>query len=171
MLHRQLFLPIVRQRLVKRGVLVLRDFLRVSHPNRLLLVHDRPFVRDFLDRLLLLLLGFVFVFDLRDFPFLFFAFFGLLFLVVGNFLLGRLFRPQRNRVGNKLRVLLHQILQSSLLQILHLIVLQVQNDLRPSPQSVRVGVFGHRKRPASLGFPPVPIVVVMLGIHDNLLRD
>merc|ERR1711959_493573 len=71
-LHRQLFFPIVRQRLVKRGVFVLRDLLRVSHPDRLLFVHDRPLVRDFFHRLLLLLLGFVFVFNLGDFPFLLF---------------------------------------------------------------------------------------------------
>lgn len=52
----RVLLPVVRQRLVERRVLLLRDLLRVAHPDGLLLVQVRPLVRHLLDLLRLLLL-------------------------------------------------------------------------------------------------------------------
>merc|ERR1719333_1418496 len=61
-------LPVVRERLVEGGVLLLRDLVGLAHPDGLLAVEVVPLVRHLLDllRLLLLLrLGLVDVLDLR----------------------------------------------------------------------------------------------------------
>jgi hypothetical protein len=55
-LHRQVLLPVVAQRLVEGGVLVLRDVVRVARPDGLLLVQQRPTRRHLLHLLRLLVL-------------------------------------------------------------------------------------------------------------------
>ena len=54
MLHREVVLPIIGERLVKGSVVLLGNVLRVAGPDRLLLVDQLPLVADFLDLLLLL---------------------------------------------------------------------------------------------------------------------
>mmetsp|Transcript_12723 Transcript_12723/g.20591 ORF Transcript_12723/g.20591 Transcript_12723/m.20591 type:complete len:561 (-) Transcript_12723:637-2319(-) len=106
-LHSQLLLPVVGERLVKGGVLVLGDLLGRTHPNGLLLVHDGPLVRHLLDLLGLLLLLLVLVLDLGDLSLLIRRGILLLVVIVVHLLLCRLLGPQRDGVADELGVLLH----------------------------------------------------------------
>ena len=45
----QVLLPVIGQRFVEGSVLILGDFLRVPHPNGLLLVDQSPLMADLLD--------------------------------------------------------------------------------------------------------------------------
>ena len=56
MLDGQVILPVVGQRLVDRGVLVVGHVLGIAHPQRLVLVELLPLVGNLLDLLGLLLL-------------------------------------------------------------------------------------------------------------------
>ena len=168
-LHRELLLPVVGEGLVEGGVLILGDLLGGAHPDGLLLVHERPLVRDLLDGLLLLLLLLVLILDLGDLALLLGGVI-LLSLVVGNLLLGGLLGPQGDGVGDELGVLLDEVLQAALLEVLELVVLEVEDHLGTAAHGLGV-VLGHGEGAASLGLPPVLLVVVVLGVHDNLLGD
>merc|ERR1712017_15859 len=86
-LDSEVILPVVANVLVEGGVLLLSDLLRVTHPERLLLVHELPLVGHLLHLLSLLLL-----------------------------LLGGLLDPERDRVVNELGVLLDEILDALLVE-------------------------------------------------------
>ncbi|OUS43379.1 hypothetical protein BE221DRAFT_119690, partial [Ostreococcus tauri] len=88
-----------------------------------------------------------------------------------HFLLGRLLGPERDRVGDELRVLLHQVLQAAFFEVLKLIILEVEDHLGTAAELARARVLGHREGAAGLGFPTVAFVVVVLGVHDNLLSN
>merc|ERR1719204_2719037 len=96
-LHRKVVLPIVRQRLVKGSILLVRDVLALTHPERLVLVELLPLVRNLLHflRLFLLLLLLLLLIDFFYFGLVaLFAFLVLLFLLlilrIGDLLLLRL---------------------------------------------------------------------------------
>ena len=68
-------------------------------------------------------------------------------------------------------MLLDQILETSLLEVLELVILEVEHHLGTTTELVRARVLGHRERTTGLRLPSVTLVVVVLGVHDNLLRD
>ena len=79
--------------------------------------------------------------------------------------------PEGDRVGNKLRVLLHQVLEPPLLQVLELVVLEVEHDLGPAPEPLARLVARDRERPARLAFPHILLVVVVLGDDGDAVGD
>mmetsp|Transcript_8368 Transcript_8368/g.18980 ORF Transcript_8368/g.18980 Transcript_8368/m.18980 type:complete len:674 (+) Transcript_8368:222-2243(+) len=166
----EVLLPVVGERLVEGGVLVARDLVRRAHPDGLLLVHQAPLVRHLLHllRLLLLLLG-VFVANLLHLALLV-VLLVLLLVVILNLLLGGLLGPERDGVRDELAVLLHEVLDAALLEVLELVLLEVEHDLRSTSEVLR-GVLAHGERATSLRLPAVLLVVVVLGVHDHLLGD
>merc|ERR1719420_2032950 len=166
-LDRKVLLPVVGEGLVEGGVLVLGDLLGVPHPDRLLLVHQVPLVRDLLDLLLLWL-----VVDLLDLALLLLTLLLvlLLSLVVAHLLLGGLLSPQGDGVRDELRVLLHEVLDALLLEVLELVVLEVQHHLRSTLDLATV-VPLDGEGAASLGLPDVLLVIVVLGGHHDRVGD
>ena len=67
-------------------------------------------------------------------------------------------------------MLLDEVLEPALLEVLELVVLEVEDHLGAAAHGLGV-VLGHGEGAASLGLPPVLLVVVVLGVHDNLLGD
>merc|ERR1719284_1185027 len=173
-------LPIVRQRFVEGCILFIRHILRLPHPERLVLVQLLPLMRHLLHLLRFLLLFFFLLFfvnllDLRLialFAFLVFLFL-LILLGISDLLLLRLFNVQLNGEANEFRVLLHQIFQSTLLQELGLVLLQIANDLRASLDLTmdHLGVLLHGEGSARRRLPDVLFIVVVLADHTNLVRN
>jgi hypothetical protein len=175
----QVLLPVVGERLVERGVLLLGDVLGVGHPDRLVLVDQLPLVRGLLDLLGLLglvgggLVGvFVLVGDVLDLH----VVGGLVGIGVGglvgslvllvlllDLLLGLLGDPHRDGVLDELGVLLDQVLDLALLQVLLLVLLHVQNNARAATQWLALGIGTDRERTAGGRLPDQLLVVVVLG--------
>merc|ERR1719487_1089894 len=174
-LDRQVLLPIIRERLVEGAVLLLRHLLRLAHPDRLLLVHQVPLVRHLLHLLLLLLLLRLVLLDLLDLGLV--AVLALLVVVVVvvvvvvDLLVDGLLGPQRDRVVDELRVLLHQVLEAALLEVLELVLLEVARDLRAAPERLAVGVLPHGERAAGRRLPDVLLVLVVLRRDDHAVGD
>merc|ERR1719424_2423 len=127
-LHGEVVLPVVRQGLVESSVLLVGDLLGLAHPQWLVLVQLFPIVGDLL---LLLLLGFVNLLDLRLVTLL--TLFLLLLLVllrVSHLLLVGLLDVELDRETDELGVLLDQVLKAALLQELGLVLLERKDDLR-----------------------------------------
>mmetsp|Transcript_17764 Transcript_17764/g.57462 ORF Transcript_17764/g.57462 Transcript_17764/m.57462 type:complete len:716 (-) Transcript_17764:251-2398(-) len=165
-LDREVLLPIIGERLVEGGVLVLGDLVGVAHPDGLLLVHELPLVADLLDLLGLLLL--LLIGDLLDLALLVLALLGLLLLVVGDLLLGGLLGPQGDGVGDELGVLLDEVLEAALLEVLELVLLHVEHDLAPALDLLVLGL-GDGEGAAGVGLPDVAHIVIVLGSDDDLL--
>merc|ERR1719487_842816 len=136
-LHREVLLPVVGERLVEGSVLLLRHLLGLG----LVAV------------LALLLLVVVVV------------------VVVVDLLVDRLLGPQRDRVVDELRVLLHQVLEAALLEVLELVLLEVARDLGAAPERLAVGVLPHGERAAGRRLPDVLLVVVVLGGDNNAVGN
>mmetsp|Transcript_37998 Transcript_37998/g.86871 ORF Transcript_37998/g.86871 Transcript_37998/m.86871 type:complete len:393 (+) Transcript_37998:953-2131(+) len=175
-LHSQMVLPVVRQRLVERSVLLIRHILSLPHPQRLVLVQLLPLVAHLLHLLCLLLLlvllsVLVHILDLRLIALLFLL---LLLLVLGvsHLFLRRLLHVQLDGKTDELRMLLHKILQPTLLQKLRLILLQEANNLGPALHlSVRLLLILHdSERPTSSRLPNILLIIVALRDHSNLVR-
>merc|ERR1712137_876545 len=139
-LHGEVVFPVVGDVLVEGGILLLGDLLRVAHPERLLLVHELPFVGDLLHSLFLLLLLLVVLIDLGLVVIL--VLILVFILIIGDLLLGGLLDPERDGVVDELGVLLDELLDALLVEVLLLVVLQVQDDLGAAGQ-VGVGVGSH----------------------------
>merc|ERR1712050_204046 len=129
-------LPIIRERLVEAGVLLIRHVLRLAHPKRLVLVQLFPLMGHLLDLLglLLLLLLLLLLVHLLN---LWLVTLGTLLLLlllllfrVGHLLLLGLLHVELDWEANELRVLLYQVLEAALLEELGLVLLQVADDLR-----------------------------------------
>mmetsp|Transcript_6459 Transcript_6459/g.16731 ORF Transcript_6459/g.16731 Transcript_6459/m.16731 type:complete len:555 (+) Transcript_6459:414-2078(+) len=149
-LHREVLpgqglLPVVGERLVEGGVLVLGDLLGVAHPDGLLLVEQVPLMGDLLDGLCrLLLLGGVV--DLLNLALLVLVFrVHVDVFVVADLLVDRLLSPVGDGVADELAVLLHKVLDAALLQVLHLVLLQVQHYLGTAAQGLALRVARHSK--------------------------
>jgi len=67
-------------------------------------------------------------------------------------------------------VLLNELLEALLLQVLHLVLLQVQHDLGAAGQALALRVGGDLERRAGLRGPHVLLVVVVLRVHHDLVR-
>mmetsp|Transcript_30085 Transcript_30085/g.66207 ORF Transcript_30085/g.66207 Transcript_30085/m.66207 type:complete len:352 (+) Transcript_30085:1071-2126(+) len=178
-LHCQVIFPIIRQALVEGGILLVCHVLALAHPQWLVLVELLPLVRDLLYLLGLLLL-FFFLFLLIDFLDLWLITFlallvlllFLLFLGISDLLLLGLLYVELNGETNEFGVLLHQVLQSSLLQELGLVLLEVADDLGTSLDlSVdKLGVLLHCEGATCCGFPDVLLVVIVLANNSHLVR-
>merc|ERR550534_2249997 len=118
--------PVVGQGFVEFSVLILADVIGIAGPDGFGLVQLFIFAVLFLDGLLLFLLDIlvgVFVFtDILNLGFLFIGF------IIADFQVAFLLYQQFDWVANKLRVLLHNLLDAFLLNVVHLIFLQVEDD-------------------------------------------
>merc|ERR1719232_1867273 len=179
-LHRKVVLPVIRERLVERGVLLIGDILGFAHPERFVLVQLLPLVGHLLDflgllllrLLLLLLINFL---DLRLITFLALCIllFLLLVLRVCHLLLLGFFDVELDGEANELRVLLHQILQAALLEEFGLVLLEVADHFR-SPLHLAVDKFGillDCEGAACARLPDVLLVIVVLADNTHLITD
>lgn len=159
--------PVIGQLLVEVGVLLLLDVLGLSHPKGLVLVHLLELGGHFLDLLLLLL-----VLLLLDFS-LVLLLVLIVLLVIRDLLFSGLLNLQLNGESNELRVLLDQVLQSSLLQELKVIRLQVADHHSSSGQLDRVvAVVGDCEGTTCSGLPPsLGLSIHGLGDDCQLLRN
>jgi hypothetical protein len=91
-------------------------------------------------------------------------------IIIRHLLLGSLLRIELNRKTNKLRMLLHQILNPPLLQVFRHVLLQMENDTGTTSQSRIVGL-GNGERASSLRGPRVGFVLVVLRHDLHLVGD
>ena len=168
-------LPVVRERLVERGVLLLGHLVGLAHPDGLLAVEVVPLVRHLLDLLRLLLLGrlrLVDVLDLGRVVVVVLLVLVVVVVVVRDLLLLRLLDVELDREADELRVLLHEVLEAALLEVLGHVLLHREDDARAAADALGLGrVGGDRERAARGGLPRVLLVVVRLRRDDDLLRD
>merc|ERR1719298_47194 len=174
-LHGQVLLPIVGERLVEGAVLLLGHLLRLARPDRLLLVHQVPLVGHLLHLLLLLLLLRVLLLDLLDLGLvallLVLLLLLLLLVVVVHLLVDRLLGPQADRVVDELAVLLDEVLEAALLEVLELVLLEVARDLGAAAQRLRLRVLLHGERAAGRRLPNELVIVVVLRRDDDAVGD
>merc|ERR1719261_233787 len=152
-LHGQVLLPVVGERLVEGAVLLLGHLLGLARPDGLLLVHQVPLVRHLLDLLLLLLLlGGLLLVDLLDLRLVVVLAVLLLLLlvivIVVDLLVDRLLGPERDRVVDELAVLLDQVLEAALLEVLQLVLLEVARNLGAAAERLGLGVLLDGERAA-----------------------
>merc|ERR1719261_970370 len=173
-LDREVLLPVVGERLVEGAVLLLGHLLGLARPDGLLLVHEVPLVRDLLDLLLLLLLLGLLLVDLLNLGLVAVVLLLvvlLLVVVVIHLLVDGLLGPQRDRIVDKLRVLLDEVLEAALLEVLELVLLEVARDLRATAERLRLGVLLDRERAAGRRLPNVLLVVIVLRRDDDAVGD
>merc|ERR1719329_1297739 len=176
-LHRQVILPVVGKGLVERCILLVGHILGLAHPQWLVLVELLPLVGHLLDLLGLLLLGFLLLLlinllDLRLIGLLAFLLLLLfLFLGIGHFLLLGLLHVQLNGEANELGMLLHQVLKTTLLKELRLVLLQVADDLGATLDLTvdHLSVLLHCEGTTCGRFPDVLLIVVVLADNSHLV--
>merc|ERR1719329_145077 len=176
-LHRQVILPVVGKGLVERCILLVGHILGLAHPQWLVLVELLPLVGHLLDLLGLLLLGFLLLLlinllDLRLIGLLAFLLLLLfLFLGIGHFLLLGLLHVQLNGEANELGMLLHQILKTTLLKELRLVLLQVADDLGATLDLTvdHLRILLHCEGTTGSRFPDVLLIVVVLADNSHLV--
>merc|ERR1719446_1607327 len=120
MLDRKVLLPVVGKRLVESAILLLGDLLRLASPDGFLLVHEVPLVGHLLHSLFLFLLLFLDLLNLGLVAILLLLLVFFVVVVVIDFLVDSLLGPERDRIVDELRVLLHKIFQTTLLNVLKL---------------------------------------------------
>mmetsp|Transcript_16272 Transcript_16272/g.29323 ORF Transcript_16272/g.29323 Transcript_16272/m.29323 type:complete len:725 (-) Transcript_16272:113-2287(-) len=163
----KMVLPVIGNSLVEGRVLLIGDLFGITHPNRLLLVKERPFMLDLLHFGLLLLLLLLLLFNVA-LLFLWLFFFRLLLL---DLLIYSLLGPKGDRVADELTMLLYELLNAALFKILQLILLEVKNDLGTTAQDFALSVTLNSKRTTSLRFPDVLLIVVVLGNNSDLISN
>jgi hypothetical protein len=124
-------LPVVGKTLIEVGVVLLGDLFSLLHPDGLVLVELLKLSGDLFDLLFLLVL--LLLSDLDAFLLLL-----LLIFIVRNLLLSGLLHLQRDGEGDELGVLLDQVLQLPLLEELHIVLLDGQDDLRSTNERLAV---------------------------------
>jgi len=179
-LDSEVVLPVVGERLVEGGVLLLGDVGRVASPDGLglveLLLLDLGLL-DLLGLLLLLLLLLLLVLgDLLDLSLLLLAFLLLLLLLllgllVGDLLLGLLQDVEVDGVGDELGVLLDDLLDLALVQVVGLLILHVEDDLGTAAELLTVNILGDLEGATGAGLPDVLLVVVVLGDDGDLVSN
>lgn len=134
-------LPVVGQGLVERGVLLLIDVLGIPGPDGLGLVELLFLNLGLLNLLgLLLLLLFLLIINLLDLGLLVVTLGGLFSLLILNLLLGLLKDVEVDGVGDELRMLLDNLLDLALVQVVHLLVLEVEDDLGTAANRLALGI-------------------------------
>merc|ERR1719329_1955320 len=169
---------------VQRKILRINNTLHEVEPlwhQLLAVVHDEHTTHVELDvvalLLGLLLLGFLLLLlinllNLRLIGLLAFLLLLLfLFLGIGHFLLLGLLHVQLNGEANELGMLLHQVLKTTLLKELRLILLQVADDLGATLDLTvdHLSVLLHCEGTTSSGFPDVLLIVVVLADNSHLV--
>jgi hypothetical protein len=157
-------LPVVGEGLVEGTVLLGGDVLWVAGPDWLLLVELLLLDLGLLDLLGLWLLLLLIVIDLLDLGLLLVTLLLLgLSLLIWNLSLGLLEDVEVDWVGNELGVLLDDLLDLSLVQVVHLLILKVEDDLGTTTELLTLGVLGEGEGSTSGGLPNVLLVIVVLG--------
>lgn len=77
---------------------------------------------------------------------------------------------QWNGITNELAVLLHNLLHPFLFQVFHLVFFHMKDNLRSSWQCF-LWKTAHGERPSSSRLPQVLFVVIVLGVHFNLVSN
>mmetsp|Transcript_69422 Transcript_69422/g.157525 ORF Transcript_69422/g.157525 Transcript_69422/m.157525 type:complete len:321 (+) Transcript_69422:997-1959(+) len=178
-LHCQMVLPVIGERLVEGRILLVGDVLGLAHPQGLVLVELLPLMGHLLHLLRLFLLGLLLLLlinllDLRLVTLLVLLFLlFLLILGVRDLLLLRLLNVQLNREADEFGVLLHQVLQPALLQELRLVLFQVADHLGAALDLAmhELSVLLHGEGAACAGLPDVLLIIVVLADHTDLVRD
>ncbi|KAI6776272.1 hypothetical protein HG530_000217 [Fusarium avenaceum] len=153
-LDSKVVLPIVGERLVEGSVLLLVDVLGVASPDGLLLVELLLLDLSLLDLLGLGLLLLLLVIDLLDL--------GLLVItLLGDLLSGLLIRD----------LLLGLLLDVEVDGVVHLLVLEVEDDGGTATELLALGVLGDGESATSAGLPDVLLVIVVLGDDADLVGD
>ena len=164
MLHSQVVLPVVSQALVERGILLIRDRLGLTRPDRLSRVELFVFLYSLFHLLLLLLVSglIIHLFNL-----------GLLVILLNLFGLGLvdllfdlLGHDKLNGVRDELGVLLDNLFDALLLQVFELVILHEQAQFRTTANRVATGVLSNGERATSRALPDVLLVIVVL--RDDL---
>lgn len=186
----EVVLPVVGERLVEGGILLLSDVLGVASPDGLLLAEKRKKRKvrkkhlhnlvgkagillellllslDLLDLLGLglLLLVLLIVLDLLDLGLLVVTLLDGLGLLIGDLDLGLLLNVEVDGVRDELRVLLDHLLDLGLIEVISLLILEVEDDLGAAANGGAV-VGGDVESATSAGLPDVLLVIIVLG--DN----
>ncbi|CAG9994060.1 unnamed protein product [Clonostachys byssicola] len=176
-LDSEVVLPVVGERLVEGGVLLLGDVLGVASPDGLLLVELLLLDLGLLDLLslgLLFLLLFLVV-DLLDAGLLLVTLLGDLLdlssILIRDLLLGLLLNVEVDGVGDELGVLLDDLLDLGLLQVVELLLLEVEDDGSTTTEGLTLGVGGDVEGTTGAGLPDVLVVIVVLGDDADLVGD
>ncbi|CAH0038645.1 unnamed protein product [Clonostachys rhizophaga] len=175
-LDSKVILPVVGERLVEGGILLLGDVLGVASPDGLLLVELLLLDLGLLDLLglgLLLLLLFLVV-DLLDAGLLLVTLLGDLLdlsILIRDLLLGLLLDVEVDGVGDELGVLLDDFLDLGLLQVVELLLLEVENDGSTTTEGLTLSVGGDVEGTTSAGLPDVLVVIVVLRDDADLVGD
>ncbi|KUI71639.1 hypothetical protein VM1G_11779 [Cytospora mali] len=174
-LDSKVVLPVVRQGLVEGSILLLVDVGGVASPDGLLLVELLLLDCRLLDLLglLLLLLLLTLIVDLLDLGLLVVTLLGglllLLSLLIRNLLLGLLLDVEVDGVGDELGVLLDDLLDLGLVQVVHLLILQVEDDLGTTANLLALGVGDDGEGTTGARLPNVLLVIVVLGDDLDLV--
>jgi hypothetical protein len=158
LLDSEVVLPVVGEGLVEVGVVFLGDLVGLLHPDGLGLVELLELSGDLFDLLLLLVL--LLLGNLDTLLLLL-----LIVLIVGDLLLGGLLNLQGDGEGDELGVLLHQVLQLSLLEEFHVVGLDGQDDLGAANEGLAVVL--NDGEGSSGGGLPTPLLVVLGGFRDD----
>merc|ERR1712137_1087573 len=158
-------LPVVAKRLVECTVLLLGDLSGVASPDGLGLVELLLLDLALLDLLgLLLVILLLVLVDFLDLGLVVVLLVLLLLgLLVGDLGLGLLQDVKVDGVGDKLGVLLDDLLDLGLLQVVGLLILEVEDDLGTAADLLALGVGLDGEGAASAGLPDVLLVIVVLG--------
>lgn len=172
----KMVLPVVREGLVEGGILLLGDIRRVAGPDGLglveLLLLDLALLHS-LGLLLLLLLLLLLVIDLLDLGLLLLILFllGLLSLLVRNLLLSLLQDVEVDGVGDELGVLANNLLDTALVQVVGLLILQVQDDLGTTAELLTLGILGEGEGATSGRLPDVLLIIIVLGDNGDAVGN
>ena len=170
----QVVLPVVGERLVEGGVLLLGDVGGVASPDGLGLVQLLLLDLALLDGLGLLLLLLLVLVDLLDLGLLLLILvLGLLLLglLVGDLGLGLLQDVEVDGVGDELGVLADDLLDAALVQVVGLLLLEVEDDLGTATDLLTLGVLGEGEGATGGGLPDVLLVIVVLGDDGDAVGD
>ncbi|KAG2005182.1 hypothetical protein GB937_009016 [Aspergillus fischeri] len=174
-LDSEMVLPVVGEGLVEGGILLLGDVGRVASPDGLGLVELLLLDLALLDSLglLLLLLLLLLLVDLLDLGLLLLILFllGLLSLLVRDLLLSLLQDVEVDGVGDELGVLANNLLDTTLVQVVGLLILQVQNDLGTTAELLTLGILGEGEGATSGRLPDVLLIIIVLGHNGDAVGN
>ena len=172
MLDTEVVLPVVGEGLVEGGVLLSGDISGVAGPDGLGLVKLLLLNLGLLDGLGLLLLLLLLVIDLLDLGLLLIILLlGLLGLLIGDLGLGLLQDVKVDGVGDELGVLANNLLNAGLVEVVHLLILQVKDDLGTTAELLALGVLLEGESATGGGLPDVLLVIVVLGHKGDTVSD
>eukprot|EP01137_Pigoraptor_chileana_P011499 Opistho-2@62467 len=168
-LHGEMVLPVVRERLVERRILLRRNLIRVACPDGLRLVELLKLGRLLLDLLRLLVLALLVVLNLLNLALLLLLI--LVLLLVADVLLRLLDDLKLDRVANELRVLFHDLLDLLLLGVLELVLLHLKDEHRAAAETGSLGVDLDGEAATGRRLPDILLVVIVLRDDLDAVRN